>query len=230
LRDFGFKKKKLVVCGESFSYGNEKHHWPSIVANELNLELINLSIVGCSNFAICFQIEHALKSLKHEDTVIISLTAAERFEIDDDDLNRPARLEDFRQNIDEIKHSTFKKTPTITSGNLASHLRNCNIERMKKYLISSSYRLNAQYQAWALLHLLNLLPCMYILYRNIYPRFHKNIEEYCNEHYFGLESVMINSGPHDYEKECINSTNHLSEKENKIFASRVIRDINERCV
>jgi hypothetical protein len=225
LRNSGLKKNKLVVCGESFSYGTKSSHWPRIVADFYDLDLINLAIVGCSNYAICFQLQHAISFLEPHDIVIVSLTAAERFEIDDDDLNYPASLSDFRQNIDEIKHSYFKKIATITSGNLSSHLRNYHIEQMKKYLATSSYRLNAQYQAWALLHLLSLLPCKYILYRNIYPRFHKNIKEYCGEHYFGLESVMINSGPHDYEKEHVKSTNHLSEKENKIFASRVIKEI-----
>ena len=159
MRDIGSKKNKLVVCGESFSYGTDITHWPRIVADFYDSELINLAIVGCSNYAICFQLQHAMKFLKEDDLVIISLTAAERFEIDDDDLNYPATLEDFRQNIDEIKHSSFTKTPTITSGNLSSQLRNYQIEQMKKYLVSGSYRLNAQYQAWALQHLINSLPC-----------------------------------------------------------------------
>ena len=230
MRDFGSKKNKLVVCGESFSYGTNNTHWPKIVADFYDLDLINLSIVGCSNYAICFQLQHATSYLKKNDLLITSLTAAERFEIDDDDMNYPATLKDFRQNIDEIKDTYFTKSPTITSGNIPSQLRNYHIEHMKKYLISSSYRLSAQYQAWALLHVLSLLPCEYLLYRNIYPRFHQNLDEYCNEHYFGLESVMINSGPHDYEKENVKSTNHLSDEENKIFASRVIKDLNERCI
>ena len=225
MRDIGSKKNKLVVCGESFSYGTDSTHWPRIVADFYDSELINLAIVGCSNYAICFQLQHAMKFLKEDDLVIISLTAAERFEIDDDDLNYPATLEDFRQNIDEIKHSSFTKTPTITSGNLSSQLRNYHIERMKKYLVSGSYRLNAQYQAWALQHLLNSLPCEYLLYRNIYPRFHEDVNNYSNEHYFGLESYMINSGPYDYEKEHLKTTNHLSDEENKLFAERVLKDM-----
>ena len=224
--DIRSKKNKLVVCGESFSYGIDNTHWPKIVADSYDSDLVNLAIVGCSNYAICFQLQHAMGFLKEDDIVIIALTAAERFEIDDDDLNYPATLEDFRQNIDEIKQSSFTKTPTITSGNLSSQLRNYQIEQMKKYLVSGSYRLNAQYQAWALKHLLASLPCGYLLYRNIYPRYHEDINKYSNEHYFGLESYIINSGPYDYEKEHAKTTNHLAEKENKLFAERVLKDMN----
>ena len=53
----------LVVCGDSFSYGEGRTHWPFLVAKRLELNLINLSIVGCSNIAICYQIEYAIKYL-----------------------------------------------------------------------------------------------------------------------------------------------------------------------
>ena len=226
MRDTGSKKNKLVVCGESFSYGTGVKHWPRIVSDFYDSELVNLAIVGCSNYAICFQLQHALNTLSSDDFVIISLTAAERFEIDDDEFSIPVSVEDFRQNIDEIKDSPFSKSPTITSGNLSSQLRNYQIEQMKKYLMSSSYRLSAQYQSWCLQHLISSLPCDYLLYRNIYPRYHEDVNKYSNEHYFGLESYLINSGPYDYEKEHVKTTNHLSDKENKMFADKVIKDMN----
>ncbi len=225
MRNLGPKKNKLIVCGESFSFGTDKNHWPRIVSNFYDSELINLAIVGCSNFAICYQIDHASKIATEDDLVIISLTAAERFEIDDNEFDYPATLEDFRQNIDEINISYSDKCPTITSGNISSQLRNYHVEHMKKYLTSGSYRLSAQYQAWALQHLLESLPCEYLLYRNIYPRFHEDLNKYSNECYFGLESIIINSGPYDYEKEHVKSTNHLSDEENKLFAERVLKDM-----
>tara|TARA_B100000497_G_C7691413_1_gene420493 strand:+ start:578 stop:1264 length:687 start_codon:yes stop_codon:yes gene_type:complete len=226
LRNTGSKKNKLIICGESFSYGTGVKHWPRIVSDFYDSELVNLAIVGCSNYAICFQLQHALNTLSSDDFVIISLTAAERFEIDDDEFTFPVSIEDFRQNIDEIKYSPFSKSPTITSGNLSSQLRNYQIEQMKKYLMSSSYRLSAQYQSWCLQHLISSLPCDYLLYRNIYPRYHEHINKYSNEYYFGLESYLVNSGPYDYEKEHVKTTNHLSDKENKMFADKVIKDMN----
>jgi hypothetical protein len=164
--------------------------------------------------------------LNPDDLVIITLTTAERFEIDDDDHAAPASLEDFRHNIDEIKHSPFSKTPTITSGNISSQLRNYHLEQMKKYLMCSSYRLAAQYQSWCIQHLISSLPCDFLLYRNIYPRYHEDVNKYSNEYFFGLESYLINSGPYDFEKEHAKTTNHLSEKENKMFADKVVKDMN----
>ena len=225
MRDFGSEKKKLVVCGESFSYGTGSNHWPQIVAQKTNRNLTNLAIVGCSNYAICFQLQHALSFLTVDDLVVTSLTTAERFEIDDDEFNAPASLLDFRHNIDEIIDSPYDNTPTITSGNLASQLRNYQIEQMKKYLMTSSYRLSAQYQSWAIQHLLTLLPCKYIVYRNIYPRYHKDISNYTDEYYFGLEKHLIKSGPYEFEKEQVSTTNHLSNDENYAFATKVIEDL-----
>ena len=229
MRNFGSEKKKLVVCGESFSYSTEANHWPKIVAQKTNRNLTNLALVGCSNYAICFQLQHALSFLTSDDLVIISLTTAERFEIDDDEYNIPASIADFRYDIDEITHSPFKSSRTITSGSVYSQLRNYNIEQVKKYLITSSFRLSAQYQSWAIQHFIKSLPCEYILYRNIYPRYHEDNSKYKNEHFFGLEKYLINSGPYDYEKEVQTTTNHLTDKENYTFAKRVIEDLDLVC-
>ena len=75
----------LVVCGESFSYGTSEKTWPAILAKKLDLELINLSIVGCSNVAICHQLQYVINSETiFPSLVVTSLTAAERFEIDEE--------------------------------------------------------------------------------------------------------------------------------------------------
>ena len=226
MRNFGSEKKKLVVCGESFSYGTGSNHWPKIVAQKTNRNLTNLALVGCSNYAICFQLQHALSFLTSDDLVVISLTAVERFEIDDDEFNVPASLTDFRYDIDEITYSPHAlASNTITSGNLESQLRNFSKERVKKYLMVGSYRLLAQYQSWAIQHLLESLPCKYIVYRNIYPRYHEDNSKYKNEHYFGLEKYLINSGPYDFELEYHPTTNHLNDIENLTFALKVVDDL-----
>ena len=139
----------LVVCGESFSYGGDITTWPVMVADKLEMPLVNLSLVGCGNNAICHQIQYVLDNLEPT-YVIISLTAAERFEIDEDEFGAPATIEDFKYNIDEVKDKPFKRNPTITSGNVASQLRNASMNYIKSYLISSSQRLSAQNQAWAI--------------------------------------------------------------------------------
>ena len=225
MRDFGSKKKKLVVCGDSFSYGTEANHWPQIVAQKTDRNLTNLAIVGCSNYAICFQLQHALSFLTSDDLVVISLTTAERFEIDDDEYSVPVSISDFRHNIDEITDLPFTNTPTITSGNLVSQIRNYQLRHIKNHLMISSYRLSAQYQSWAIQYLLESLPCKYIIYRYIFPKFHKDRSNYTNEHYFGLEKHLINSGPYDFEIEQVRTTNHLSDDENHTFANKVIEDL-----
>ena len=76
--------KKLVVCGDSFGFSRLETDWPIIVAKKLNYKLKNLSIVGCSNIAICYQIDYAIKNI-NPDLIIVTLTGADRFEIDYDD-------------------------------------------------------------------------------------------------------------------------------------------------
>ena len=88
MRDTGLKKKNIIICGESFSYGTGEKHWPQIVAQKTNRNLNNLAIVGCSNYAICFQLQYALTFLKPDDLVIISLTAAELLSVSESALER----------------------------------------------------------------------------------------------------------------------------------------------
>ena len=56
-------------------------------------------------------------------------------------------------NIDEITHSPLTSSPTITSGNLSSQLRNYKLNKMKKVLNEQALiGLSAQYQSWAMQH------------------------------------------------------------------------------
>ena len=220
MRNTGLKKGHLVICGDSFSYGVNSNHWPQIVADKLKLELINLAIVGCSNITISHQINYCLKHYKPK-LLVVSLTAAERFEIDTDSDNFPATLEDFRHNIDEINYSRFSKKPTIDSGNLRSHHR--NIKLKKDVTVNLSYRLQAQTQAWCINHLLSKVQSKYLLYRNIFPRYHIDKEMYKREYYFGLDN-FINSGPYDFESIQVRTTNHLSDNDNVLFAKKVLDD------
>ena len=189
MRDIRFKKKKLVICGESFSYSKQDTDWPQLVSNEIDYDLHNFSIVGCSNTVICYQLQKALSLIDKEDIIIISLTASERFEIDSDEFSVPATYDDFKQNVDEINYTSSPKEPTIISGNIASQIRNADLDYIKKYFITSSFRLSAQTQAWSLNYLVSKLPCNYLLYRNIFPRFHENISNYDEEYFFWFRKL-----------------------------------------
>jgi len=171
--------KKLVVCGDSFSYSDKSTDWPLILAKKLNYNLINLATIGASNINICFQIDYALKNI-NPDIIIISLSAVDRFEIDKDEYNYPASLENFKSAIDEVIDEV-RDDPTIISGNIISHLRNSDLGILKSHLMTTSYRLSAQTQAWSIQYHLKNIKCKFLLYRNIFPRYHENKNEYLKE-------------------------------------------------
>ena len=206
----------LAICGDSFSYGTVDGTWPKILADKLNISLLNLSLVAGSNYSICFQLQYILDNYNPE-LIIISLTSATRFEFDKNEYGEPADISDFTYKVDEIKNSPFLKKPSILSGNIKYH----------KKSLSRSLRLEAQYQAWCIQHLISKIKCDYLLYRNIYPRFHKNINKYSNEEFYGLEKSYgwKNSGPHDFEKTYTKTTNHLSINENIEFAEYIYNDL-----
>ena len=206
----------LAICGDSFSYGTTEETWPKILADKLNLPLTNLSLVGGSNYSICFQLDYLLNNYNPK-LIIISLTSSIRFEKDKDEYGNLADISDFNYKIDEVKTSPFSKKPSITSGNTQENL-------------SRSFRLESQYQSWCIQHLISKIKCDYLLYRNIYPRFHKDINKYKNECFYGLEKLYgwRNNGPYNYEKEHLKgneSTNHLSLDENIKFAEHIVNEL-----
>ena len=209
----------LAICGDSFGYGTEQNTWPKILADKLNMSLLNLSLVAGSNYSICFQLQHILDNYKPE-LIIILLTAADRFEEDLDEFEKPATIEDFNYKVDEVKKSPFSKKPSILSGNATYH---------NKYM-TRSFRLEAQYQSWCVQHLVSKITCNYIIYRNIFPCWYEDTKKYKNEEFYGLDQLSgwVNSGPYDFEKEHLKgneSTNHLSLKENLKFAERVYNEL-----
>ena len=63
----------LAICGDSFSYGTVDGTWPKILADKLNISLLNLSLVAGSNYSICFQLQYILDNYNPE-LIIISFT------------------------------------------------------------------------------------------------------------------------------------------------------------
>lgn len=218
----------LAVCGDSFIYGTNENTWPKILADKLNMPLLNLSLIGSSNYGICFQLDY-LTSKYTPKIIIIGLTAYDRFELDDDEYGNLPTIKNFNYCIDEAKshpeHLPFDSDATIMSGSINSQKRNYNNKKIINQLLTHSYRIQAQYQSWCIQYMISKINCPYRLYRNIYPRYHKDIKKYKNEEFYGLENLSgwRNIGPYDFEKEIphIRSTNHLSPKENKEFAEWV---------
>jgi hypothetical protein len=74
--------KKLAICGDSWMTPTLSHpdtHFSEIIAKHYNVELLALSRGGCSNGAICLQIEESIK--QNADFVIIGATTPDRIEI-----------------------------------------------------------------------------------------------------------------------------------------------------
>lgn len=72
---------KLLICGDSFTQCETVQPWAwyKKVADELDAEIINLSIVGASNFNIWHQIAYAKQHMEF-DAVLVSLTRPNRVE------------------------------------------------------------------------------------------------------------------------------------------------------
>ena len=212
--------KKLVVCGDSFGWGTSKDEWPYMVSEAISYKLINLSIIGCSNLAICYQLDHAINNL-NPDLIIITLTTAERLEIDFNDNKIPATYDDFKWNASPLD----KSSGSIRSGNIAWLSRSLDEKLVKNYVMSHSSRLSAQRSSWCLQHLFDKINCKYLVYRGVFPQFHKDKSNYNNENYFGLEKYIINSGPANYENTKTNTNNHLTPEDNQLFANKVLVDL-----
>lgn len=72
---------KLLICGDSFTQCETVQPWAwyKKVADALDAEIINLSIVGASNFNIWHQVAYAKQHLEF-DAVLVSLTRPNRVE------------------------------------------------------------------------------------------------------------------------------------------------------
>lgn len=77
--------KNLVICGDSFNIGIgckdlQNEPYGSLLAKELNLNLINLAKGSSTNFSIYLQVEYALRKLKDIELLIVSSTCFHRTE------------------------------------------------------------------------------------------------------------------------------------------------------
>ena len=83
---------KVYTFGDSFTYGEElddpcTQSWPALVANNLDKQLINRSLPGCSNQYIVKKVMSEVANLTHSDEqlFLIAWTSCGRMEFADDD-------------------------------------------------------------------------------------------------------------------------------------------------
>jgi hypothetical protein len=74
-------RNKLLICGDSFTATDTLYDWAWYcrIANDLDAEIINLSIVGASNFNIWHQVAYAKKNIDF-DMALVCLTRPNRVE------------------------------------------------------------------------------------------------------------------------------------------------------
>lgn len=78
-------KKKLVICGDSFSVGigcHDLHNEPygSLLSKELNLELVNLAKGSSTNLSIFLQVKYAVENIKDIEYLFVGTTCYHRTE------------------------------------------------------------------------------------------------------------------------------------------------------
>jgi hypothetical protein len=104
----------LMVCGDSFNAPGKLEfsgtHWSELVAKELNLELINLAIPGCSNRAVCYQMAD---SFRRPDSLVIAAPAASPLRIE-----ITPTPEEFGRDISTFIYSKRDKHPLEKWGSL----------------------------------------------------------------------------------------------------------------
>lgn len=127
--------KKLVTIGCSFTYGiglNDrlKSVYGKIVADNLNLEHVNLAEPGASNIYITLQGEYALENIRDIDTVLIGVTSLQRFITTRDNF----QFENNTSEIEPITYQDFKENKVVVE-NVKS------LEVNRKYV--NKHRLNS---------------------------------------------------------------------------------------
>jgi hypothetical protein len=161
--------KKLFTFGDSFTF-NKTHeeceysqkyridgdmHWPDIVANELNLKLVNFGYGGLSNDRILDNIIEKIDLISKDDIVIIGKTFYSRFDIPNNEfnikndiiykfntisLNSSALLKQLNFNKNEIEHIEYflsllcdentKKRQNLRFDFIKKYLKNKKIDKL----------------------------------------------------------------------------------------------------
>jgi hypothetical protein len=151
----------LIVCGDSFNApGNLEFsgtHWSELVATELNLELINLAMPGCSNRAVCYQM---IDCLRRPGSIVIAAPAASPLRIE-----ITSTPEEFGRDISTFIYSKRDEHPLEKWGSLLipPHIRSVPIsmvddkEIQNVFLNKVSTSIMRDIDQWCLLATLKIL-------------------------------------------------------------------------
>ena len=231
----------IVFCGDSFSAldttGNVEWNWMNVVARRLNMNPIILGIVGCSNFVINLQVEHALKNYDFN-TIIICLSAIDRTE---KQIHKDAGLceaHTFKYAIDEVttEHSPYKGTKGWQIGpnwyesyGMDKWMRKHKLENAIPFLYSKG--LNTKKNQIYIDNIIYMLEkkrkfysnIKFYVVRNIFPWW-KSDEESSYKKYLNNPS-FLNTGPVEYFVEKGLHSSHLTEEGNKAWSDELLEVI-----
>ena len=109
-------KKKLVICGDSFSIGigcHDLHNEPygSLLSKHLNLDLVNLAKGSSTNLSIFLQVKYAVENIKDIEYLFVGTTCYHRTEWFPEDANPHTLLDNTNVNYHQYPpygHMTYK--------------------------------------------------------------------------------------------------------------------------
>ena len=112
-------KSRLFICGDSFCFPDPEYGtcWADMIALSLpEVDVINLSSPGASNYLISLQVQHALSN--HCDWIIYQATSSIRQEFS------IAKSSSIKDGIDRYWNPTSKKNKSVISNSWISVTRN----------------------------------------------------------------------------------------------------------
>lgn len=220
------KKKLLVSCGCSFTYGFANgttfNPYANIVAQAIDYEHVNLSVIGSSNYAITKQVEHALTL--DPDLIIVGATTPLRFDFIEDvaAIRRTVTFDDLRG------HRTGKTPDKLESRSFFWFLENCtdkNLSRPKRARMHKIYEFltaNTNYFVKADQDRFMLLGSLFKMEKNNIPYMVVDFDNILHN------TDLVNLVSHNFRDLCIrfhvdNDPRHFNQQGHEFLAQELVK-------
>ena len=225
----------IIFCGDSFSAldttGNVEWNWMNTVARRLNMNPIILGIVGCSNFVINLQVEHALKNYDFN-TMIVCLSAIDRVEKQIHEDAGICDIHAFKYAVDEVTNefNPYKRERTgYESYSMVKWIEKDNLENAIPYLYSKGINTKRNQ-----IYIDNII-CMlekkkrfnhdikFYIFRNIFPWWKS--DELSSYEKYEFYPNFFDAGPVNHFVERGLHSSHLTEEASQAWTDEVLKVI-----
>ena len=218
----------IIFCGDSFSAldttGNVEWNWMNTVARELDMNPIILGIVGCSNFVINLQVEHALENYDFN-TIVVCLTATDRIEKQTHEDAGVCDIDAFKYAIDEVtdEFNPYKRRRTgYESYSLHKWMEKDDLKNAIPYLYAKGLNIKRNQ-----IYVDNIM-CMleeknFYIVRNIFPWWNSD-EESSYERYM-TNTNFLDTGPVKYFVEKGLHSSHLTKEASRGWSNELLNVI-----